>query len=88
MTDKVKPTWFVAAPLGALVLAVVAAPRAIAQESPDPELILEEVVVTAQKREESLQDVPLSVEAIAGDKLTDAGILRMDDLKYMCRICR
>jgi len=81
MTVEVKPIWFIAAPLGALVLAVAAAPRAIAQGSSDPELILEEVVVTAQKREESLQDVPLSVEAIAGDKLTDAGIVRMDDLK-------
>jgi iron complex outermembrane recepter protein len=45
------------------------------------EYILEEIVVTAQKREESLRDVPLSVEAVLGDKLTDAGILRLDDLK-------
>ena len=45
------------------------------------EATLDEVVVTAQKREESLQDVPLSVEAVSGDKLADSGILRMDDLK-------
>lgn len=45
------------------------------------QVILEEVVVTAQKREESLRDVPLSVEAVLGDKLTDAGIIRLDDLK-------
>src|SRR5262249_38513680 len=29
---------------------------------------LDEVVVTAQKREESLRDVPISVEAVLGDK--------------------
>ncbi len=43
--------------------------------------VLDEIVVTAQKREESLRDVPLSVEAVLGDKLQDAGIVRLDDLK-------
>ena len=31
--------------------------------------MLEEVVVTAQKRAQSLQDVPISVSAMQGDKL-------------------
>ena len=39
--------------------------------------MLEEVVVTAQKRAESLQDVPISVTAIQGDKLQSAGIPNM-----------
>ncbi len=43
--------------------------------------VLEEVVVTAQHREQSLQDVPVSVSAIAGDKLMEAGINRMEDLQ-------
>lgn len=30
---------------------------------------LEEVIVTAQKRAESLQDVPISMTAISGDKI-------------------
>lgn len=42
---------------------------------------LEEVVVTSQLRAQSLQDVPLSVEAVTGNKLADAAIQRMDDLK-------
>jgi outer membrane receptor protein involved in Fe transport len=42
---------------------------------------LDEVVITAQKREESLSDVPLSVEALDGDKIEGAGIMRLDDLK-------
>ena len=31
---------------------------------------IEEIVVTAQKREESLQDVPISVVAFTGDTLS------------------
>jgi len=42
--------------------------------------MLEEVVVTAQKRVESLQDVPISVSAISSEKLADAGIERIEDL--------
>ena len=39
--------------------------------------MLEEVIVTAQKRAESLQDVPISVSAIQGEKIKDAGIPNM-----------
>ncbi|MBD2858564.1 TonB-dependent receptor [Spongiibacter sp. KMU-158] len=42
---------------------------------------LEEVVVTAQMREQSLQDVPVSVSAIGGEKMMEAGINRMEDLQ-------
>jgi len=43
--------------------------------------MLEEVIVTAQKRSESLQDVPISINAIGGDKLNEAGITRIADLQ-------
>ncbi|MEH6567454.1 MAG: TonB-dependent receptor [Halioglobus sp.] len=43
-------------------------------------LVLEEVVVTAQKRTESLQDVPIAVTAISGEKIVEAGIQGMEDL--------
>lgn len=43
-------------------------------------LSLEEVVVTAQKRAESLQDVPIAVTAISGDKIADAGIQGLEDI--------
>ncbi len=52
-----------------------------AQEAPADDGSLPEIVVTAQKREESLRDVPLSVEAVSGAKLEDAGIVRLEDLK-------
>jgi iron complex outermembrane receptor protein len=41
---------------------------------------LEEVVVTAQKRTESLQDVPISVTAISGDLIQDASIRSLSEL--------
>ena len=43
--------------------------------------VLEEVVVTAQKREQSLQDVPLSVEAISGATMQNEVITNLADLK-------
>ena len=42
--------------------------------------VLEEIVVTAQKRQQSLQDVPISVSVVTGDKIVEAGINNMDDL--------
>ena len=42
--------------------------------------VLEEVMVTAQKKTESLSDVPVSVTAVDGDKLAKAGISNMEDL--------
>ncbi|NIB38580.1 TonB-dependent receptor [Pseudomaricurvus alkylphenolicus] len=42
---------------------------------------LEEVVVTAQKREESLQDVPVAVTAFSGLQLEEAGIQTIADLE-------
>ena len=41
---------------------------------------LEEIVVTAQKRDERLQDVPLSVQAFSSAHLTNAGVTSMSDL--------
>ncbi len=41
---------------------------------------LEEIVVTAQKRAESLQDVPISITTIDGSKIEQASINSMNDL--------
>lgn len=43
--------------------------------------VLEEVVVTAQARSENLQDVPVSVSAISGEKLMEAGLGRIEDIQ-------
>ena len=41
---------------------------------------LEEVIVTAQKRAESLQDVPISMTALSGEKISEAGMNSLGDL--------
>ena len=41
---------------------------------------LEEVVVTAQKREEDIQSVPLSVTAISGDDIVDKNMADMNEV--------
>jgi len=43
--------------------------------------LLEEVVVTAQKREEDSQDVPIAISAFSGDKLEAFGIENTSDLQ-------
>jgi iron complex outermembrane recepter protein len=42
--------------------------------------LLEEVVVTARKREESLQDTPISVSAFTGESLEMRGITNISDI--------
>ena len=59
----------------ALALAAVSACPVNAQS-----LILEEVVVTAQKRSESLRDVPISVSAMSGDRMREAQITNLESL--------
>lgn len=41
---------------------------------------LEEVIVTAERRSESLQDVPMSVTVFGGDQISDAGISSLNDI--------
>jgi len=60
-------------PIAAAIGTIIAATSVQAQT-------LEEVVVTAQKRVESLSDVPISVNVIGGDKITDSGITNLRDL--------
>lgn len=42
--------------------------------------VLEEIVVTAQKRSQNLQDVPLAIDAFTGAALADAGVVQPVDL--------
>ena len=55
----------------ATVAASVTVPSALAQEIPSRSrsVLLEEVVVTARKRDESMQDVPVAVTAYGADHI-------------------
>lgn len=45
--------------------------------------VLEEVIVTAQKRAQSIQDVPISISAFSGDFLEENGIQRIDQIAQL-----
>lgn len=59
---------------------VAAALTSMAQSPNAEELILEEVLVTAQKRTESLQEVPVAVTALSEEMLRNARIVESRDL--------
>jgi iron complex outermembrane receptor protein len=42
--------------------------------------MLEEIVVTARRREEGLQDAPLAISAYSGDAMEYRGVTRLDDI--------
>ena len=46
----------------------------------DDALVLEEIIVTAQRREQSLQEVPISVEVFSGTEIRRQGYRDIDDL--------
>ena len=58
---------------------VVASVIALPLNAQDDEAI-EEIIVTAQKREQNLQDVPLSILAISGEDIQAGGYENMEDL--------
>ncbi|MET0658735.1 MAG: TonB-dependent receptor plug domain-containing protein, partial [Steroidobacteraceae bacterium] len=61
---------------------LAASPVTLSQESSG--VVLENVIVTAQKREENLQDVPVSITALGTEKLEDLHIADFDDYaKFM-----
>jgi iron complex outermembrane receptor protein len=56
---------------------------AVQQGAVAQQLILEEVLVTATKREQSLQDVAVAVTALGADVLQDAQINNAEDLTFL-----
>ena len=68
-----------------VALASAAAHSAFAadEETPGAPMGLSEVVVTAQRRSESIQDVPITVQAITGEQLKQLNVVSFNDLlKY------
>ena len=63
-------------------LASVPAHTVVAQGSgqQQAEIVMEELIVTARKREESIQDVPLTVSAFTADTIAARGIENIEDI--------
>src|SRR5690625_2033434 len=62
-----------------LIICLVASGSSTAAAQNRPALpVLEEILVTAQKREQSLMDVPVSVIAVGGDKIDDSSIASLE----------
>jgi iron complex outermembrane receptor protein len=70
---KVKGLLFVA-----LASALAVSPTAIAQNGDDA--LIEEIMVTATKREASIYEVPIAISAFEGDKLAEQGIIEIVDI--------
>ncbi len=56
------------------------APKVMAADSATATTGLEEIVVTAQRRSENIQDVPITIQAISADQLTKLSVTTMDDV--------
>lgn len=64
-----------------LLATTIASGTAYAQEVPaGEEAVANDIVVTAQRREERLQDVPIAIAAFSGDKLSSMGVTSVEDL--------
>jgi iron complex outermembrane recepter protein len=66
-------------PLRGMIALCCGLPLAHAADTPQTfgETSLQEIVVTAEKREQSLQDVPMAVSALPSSLLQDAGVVSM-----------
>lgn len=63
--------------LASLMAGLTGLPSASAQSAA---AALDEVVVTARKREESLQDIPIAISAVTAEQLEQRGITKLEDL--------
>ena len=73
------------------VAALVSPGGALAQTATGPAAhgaALEEIVVTARKRAESLQETPDAVSAVSAEALEHNRLLRIDDLQKAVRCCQ
>lgn len=65
---------------GVSSLSLIGAASQAEESTTDPATLVPEVIVTAQKREENLDTVPMSITAMSGEQLRRAGIRDVRDL--------
>ena len=69
--------------LGGTAFALGLSIPAFAQEAADEDSANNEIIVTAQKREQSIQDVPVAVSVISGDTLERQGGVNIENAQYL-----
>jgi iron complex outermembrane recepter protein len=82
-----KPYNYTRVLFGATCALALLSGNAMAQETDDAASkrkasLLDEIIVTAQKREANLQDTPLSITAMSGDMMNKIGISTIEDLQF------
>lgn len=66
------------------VLSILGSPAAAGQETAAHRRVaLEEIIVTAQKREESSQDIPIAITVLQSDKLIETNVNNIQDIQYL-----
>ena len=82
MNSNPKLSYAIAAILSGAPAAVSLATDTAATTPSDSDAI-QEIVVTAQRRSESIQNVPITIQAVTGDQLKQLNVQTFDDLlKY------
>ncbi len=73
--------------IGAAFVSVLAVGAAVAEDASGPsgdqtadDAVIEEIIVTANKREESLMEVPQSIQYIFGESLEEQGVFALPDV--------
>src|ERR1700722_8936880 len=69
--------------LALLAGAAMLAPPTYAERGSDSSTSLEEVVVTATRREQTILDIPYSISAISSETLDDSHIQSLSDLSHL-----
>ncbi len=54
-----------------------------ANNNGDSSFILEEIIVTATRRETGMQDIPMSINAFSGERIKEGGVQNLVDLQQM-----
>jgi len=78
--DKQKMSFIFKGILASLLAVLFMAPVVNAQESSSTEFTLEEITVTAQKRETNLQKTPVSIQTVTGEELVAEAKQRIDEI--------
>lgn len=69
--------------LMALMIAFISGfPYMPAAQAQEPQGVIEEIIVTAQKREQALQDVPIALSVLDADDIELRGFSRLEDIAF------